>query len=162
MNKLNILNTDVRVMDGLFSLNDLHKSSGGEKKHTPSRFMRLDQTKELIDEINRNPDLGFAQKTIKGGSDLSIQGVWVCKELVYYYAMWISPKFHLQVIRTFDEVANKQNSYIEMMNQLSAVFEEEKKKASKAGSALNGWKSKKRVIKQKLESLRIESQILLF
>nr|WP_319553103.1 hypothetical protein [uncultured Vibrio sp.] len=48
------------------------------------------------------------------------------------------------------------------MNQLSATFEQEKKKASKAGTDLNGWKSKKRVIQTKIDALKLEAQFLLF
>jgi len=63
--------------------------------------MRNGQTKELVTEIKRSPDLVIGSKVIRGGS---CQGTWVCKEQVYAYAMWISARFHLQVIRAFNEL----------------------------------------------------------
>ncbi|MFI8146499.1 KilA-N domain-containing protein [Acinetobacter sp. ABJ_C5_2] len=98
--------------DGRYCLNDLHKASGDDKKHFPAYFLRNQQTKDLIAEIElsnvngsdseRYENLHIAVKVIKGGSDK--QGTYVVKELVYTYAMWISPKFHLMVIRAYDSL----------------------------------------------------------
>lgn len=99
--------------DGRYCLNDLHKASGGLKKHQLSNFLRTDQTQELIVEIeqfsdmrsmdsDRSSNMSFDQKAlnvIKGGLK---QGTYAVKEMVYAYAMWISAKFHLMVIRAYD------------------------------------------------------------
>ena len=78
---------------GRFCLNDLHRAAGGEKKYQPANWMRLDGTVGLAEEINRSSDVRNAIAVVQGGS---MQGTFVCKELVYAYAMWISPKFHLE------------------------------------------------------------------
>ena len=90
---------------GRYCLNDLHKAGGGQDKHAPYRFIRNEQTQDLITEINRSPNMVNACEMTKGGLE---QGTYVVKELVYSYAMWISPIFNLKVIRTFDAAANQQ------------------------------------------------------
>ncbi|PTQ87096.1 KilA-N domain-containing protein [Agitococcus lubricus] len=94
-----ILDNNIRVVDGLYSLNDLHKASGSEDKNSPKLFVRNQQTQDLINEISQGTDLHLAIKTVHGGT---LRGTYVCRELVYAYAMWISAKFHLLVIRAFD------------------------------------------------------------
>ena len=94
--------------DGRYCLNDLHKASGGNKKHQPAYFVRNQQTKDLIEIIEgENDDLQIcrskqAVNSIRGkGLE---QGTYAVKELVYSYAMWISAKFHLMVIRAYDSL----------------------------------------------------------
>ena len=96
MSNLAILNTSIRSHENLFSLNDLHQASGGKSKHQPSFFIRLDTTKDLVAEIEKDSETK-ALKTIRGTQG----GTYACEELVIAYAMWISPKFHLIVLRAF-------------------------------------------------------------
>ena len=120
MSNLTILNNSIRNIDNLYSLNDLHKASGGADKHSPFRFMRNEQTKDLISEINSQTPNLVASKIIRGGADLTVRGYWVCEELVLSYAMWIDPKFHLIVLRAFLAMHRNQP-------QQSALPEPEKK-----------------------------------
>lgn len=111
MSNLTILNKSIRSLDNLYSLNDLHIAGGAEKRHQPALFLRLDQTQELISEIERSTDSCFGQnsdlqicrsvKTVRGGRNPALQGTWACEELALAYATWISPKFHLVVLRAF-------------------------------------------------------------
>ncbi|MEP7731422.1 KilA-N domain-containing protein [Marinomonas primoryensis] len=105
MAHLIISSKDIRTLDGLYSLNDLHKAAGSERRHLPAQFLRNNQTQELIAEIeNYANSHSLVTKKTQGRSG----GTWVCKELVYAYAMWISPKFNLQVIRAFDQAQPEQ------------------------------------------------------
>lgn len=95
-------NKTVSIVDGLYSLNDLHRASGGAAKDQPSNWLRLDYTRELIDEINLKAVIPALVESKAG----RYGGTYVCKELVYAYAMWLSPSFYARVIRTFDAVAS--------------------------------------------------------
>ena len=123
MTNLTILNNSIRSYENLFSLNDLHKASGGADKHSPFRFMRNEQTKDLISEINSQTPNLVASKIIRGGSDLTVRGYWVCEELVLSYAMWISPKFHLIVLRAFLAMHRNQPQQLALPEPQKFTFE---------------------------------------
>lgn len=109
MNTIAISNVAIRQTENnLYNLNDLHKASGGEKRHELTNWLKLQQTTELIDELSKPEISGLEEnqqviKVVRGGNK---RGTYACKELVYAYATWISAKFFLLVIRTFDQVAN--------------------------------------------------------
>lgn len=89
--------------DGRFNLNDLHKAAGGEARHRPNYFLERPETKALASRIN---NLNAEISAIKS-SPGRYGGTFVCKELVYEYAMWISPEFKLKVIEAYDRLATK-------------------------------------------------------
>jgi hypothetical protein len=95
----------IRQHGDLYSLNDLHRAAGGEVKHEPANFTRLETTQALIAEIQsaemqsaNSSEMRSALKTVNGGPH---RGTYACRELVIAYAAWISAAFHLKVIRVF-------------------------------------------------------------
>lgn len=99
---LTVAGIAVRQMNGLYSLNDLHKASGGQARHKPSEWLRNQQTQDLVEEIQKAgiPAISTKPKV----------GTYACKELVIAYAAWISAAFHLKVIRVFLSVAAPQSA----------------------------------------------------
>jgi len=105
---LSVGSVTIRAHDGLYSLNDLHRASGGEDKHQPAKFIRLDTTQALIAELC-SPDVANMQGVqICTSKCLDIvrgrgrpQGTYACKQLVIAYAAWISAAFQLKVINVF-------------------------------------------------------------
>lgn len=101
MTKLTIANVTIRQdEEGRYCLNDLHRAAGSEKRHQPSDWMRLQSATDLAAALD-------AEKPgIPGIQSKQGLGTYVCKELVYAYAMWISAAFHLKVIRAYDEMVS--------------------------------------------------------
>ena len=117
------------VAGGLFSLNDLHKAAGGENKDKPNHFMSSPQTVGLIGEIAKVPGSRPFRK-IMGRAG----GTYVCKELVYAYAMWVSPAFHLEVINSFDQSVSKSRA---VMTELDKIGAEVSKSTSELMKAID-------------------------
>lgn len=106
---------------GRYCLNHLHKAAGGNRRHNPTDWLRSNAAKELVAELAKECALengGYAEtrrpssemrKPVVIVNDGKNNGTYAVKELVYAYAMWISPKFHLNVIRAFDQMAAPQS-----------------------------------------------------
>lgn len=126
---LTVCDTKIRQdAEGRYCLNDLHRAAGEEQKHRPKYWLENDQTRALANEIEKGGIPPIQTERGRNG------GTYVCKELVYAYAMWISPKFNLQVIRAYDALVNTPppapafalpQSYPEALRELAASAEKQ-------------------------------------
>jgi len=129
-----LLDTRVRMDgQGRYRINDLHQAAGGEERHKPANWLRSQQAIELVEEI-RKPLISLTAHiraleqnqqltekpilepiaVINGGSE---PGTFVSKELVYAYAMWVSPAFHLAVIRAYDSLVRQKLGTLECVRK---------------------------------------------
>lgn len=136
---------------GRFSLNDLHKSAGSNAKNKAALFLKLDSVKRVAEVLKvANPT--FDPISIKRGRYTG--GTWVCKELVYKYAMWVSAEFEVRVIQTFDRVQSEGRAIKSMqaINDLVSKIESDKAIASFCGAELSKYRKIKKENAASLES----------
>jgi hypothetical protein len=120
MTNLVISNVVIKQDENLrYRLNDLHKASGLSKSKSPSEWLRLQNSQELVEllrtgihVLEQNQVVTEPLVTINGGNK---QGVYGLKELVYAYAMWLSPEFHLHVIRAYDALVQAERKELEWL-----------------------------------------------
>ena len=145
------------MVDGLYSLNDIHKASGNNRRHQATNFMRLKNTKDLIDEIERSSYVrnginSIAYKIIQGGES-QYQGTFICYALVYSYAMWISSSFQLLVINSFHSSVIQQQQLSQKLNELCQNLNTINEELSNAGRLLSiGGKQIKPQIKLNIDN----------
>jgi len=89
--------------EGRYSINDLHKAAGAKEKDKPSNWLRSEKTIELINTILNAQIRAFNPVDSYKGR---YGGTYVCKELVYAYATWISSEFFLKVISAYDALVS--------------------------------------------------------
>lgn len=95
-------NFDVKVDgNGRYSLNDLHKITGGKKNDGPSYWLQTAQAQKLISELVLTTGFPVVKKT-----EGRYGGTYAVKALAIAYAQWISAEFHLRVISVFDRFAS--------------------------------------------------------
>jgi hypothetical protein len=108
--------------NGLYSINDIHKASGGLAKHRPGLWLQLQSTTNLVRLMESqaiNPCSSKVVETFEGGNS-AMRGTYVCRKLVVAYALWISTEFFSHVLDVFLDVVdgiyervNAQNKVIE-------------------------------------------------
>jgi KilA-N domain/P63C domain len=120
MNDLVIGNVTISQRNQLYRLNDLHKAAGGLDKDKPVHWLTLDRTKDFIDVCRKNLEVGnpTSHGMISSLDDVILKlkngqykGTYVSRELVYSYAMWVSPDFAYEVIKAYDRLVNYAHKY---------------------------------------------------
>ncbi|HCB1820666.1 TPA: KilA-N domain-containing protein [Citrobacter freundii] len=100
---LEVMGQPIRNRGELFSANDLHKIAGGDPTKRPAEWLRNKQTQELIEELSQ---AGIPARNIYSVSQRgSNPGTWLCEDLMYEYAAWLSPRFRLMMIHCFKAYA---------------------------------------------------------
>ena len=162
MQDLTIGDTKIRRdAQGRYCLNDLHRASGASKQHAPGRWTRTDAYRALVAELK--PEMAFAPAhSVHGGAS---PGTYAAKELVYAYAMWISPRFHIAVIRTYDaamraEFAGRDDLYLQAL-KAERQYDDAKSEASRCGRGLRWWRAAHRGLAQRIEHCRQQLQLTL-
>lgn len=93
-----------RDSEGRYCLNDIQRlATLGRNPRTVEihEYLRRPETHALIYEIENTGKTNIKAVTTQRGRN---GGTYVVKELIYAYAMWISPEFHLKVIRAYDRL----------------------------------------------------------
>lgn len=90
--------------EGLYSLADLWRGASKKSGKAPNKWLELKGTFSKIEYLSSDRKMGLSNQQVISKNEHGY--TYVCKELVYSYAMWISDKYHFEVITAFDNLVN--------------------------------------------------------
>jgi hypothetical protein len=163
---LDIIGTQIRADEhGRFSLNDLHLAGGGLPRNRPSLWMRNDQFKGLVVELERQGAESCFAPVKRQHGGIGGSSTYVCRELVIAYAMWVSPAFMLKGIRAFDGLQQQAQHEAALQHQqlaqLAMALQGGKSEASLCGKVLGKWGKRRRTLVERIEALERVLQLTL-
>lgn len=102
-----------RIKGGVeqFSLTDIWKLSGMGEEKRPSKWLKTEHAQqqiaylEFLSEIHHGRILPSCET-----SKSKNVGTWAIKELAISYAMWLSPEYHVEVVKGFMEYEEAKRS----------------------------------------------------
>lgn len=133
---ITLFNTIIRQdADGRFCLNDLHKAAMANGQATmakkPSEFLRYESIKSFVAELDLEAGNPPSIKTIKGHG---ITGTYAVELVALRYAGWISARVEVEVYKTFQKVAQADETLTHDMLERQRDPEASKRLAVRAQS----------------------------
>lgn len=108
-----------RIKGGVeqFSLTDIWKLSGMGDEKRPSKWLRSEHAQKQIAYLEFLADIKVQNSALLNGHFCPIEngkgryaGTWAIKELAISFAMWLSPEYHVEVVKGFAEYEEAKRS----------------------------------------------------
>ncbi|HCX7339666.1 TPA: KilA-N domain-containing protein [Escherichia coli] len=100
-----------------FSLTDIWKLSGMGDEKRPSKWLRSEHAQKQIAYLEFLADIKGRNSALLNGHFCPIEngkgryaGTWAIKELAISFAMWLSPEYHVEVVKGFAEYEEAKRS----------------------------------------------------
>ncbi len=93
--------------EGRYCLNDLHKAFNGTARQKPTYFMREFSTVDLLMALLDRPEMQHIE-FVEYGETIE-DDTYACVQVVWVYAMWLSPIFGCNVIEAIAENKGRNN-----------------------------------------------------
>ena len=172
--ELSIIGTQIRADErGRYCLNDMHRASGAQEKHKPSRFLRNAGIKAFVAALDAKlireaKDQNWSSVEVRRGGD-DRGGVFAHELVVLRYAAWISAEFEVEVYSEFKSAKDAERKrefestavQHQQLAQLDLALQTGKGEASLCGKVLGKWGKRRRTLVERIEALERVLQLTL-